>query len=56
MVKDKIQEIYENQIVERSNKLQDKLYDVLKKVPEFRNLSLDRQGEIILNIISDMGY
>lgn len=32
-------------------KLVDKVYKALEKIPEFKNLSMDRQGEISIKIV-----
>lgn len=34
----------------QGNKLVDKIYNQLIKIPEFKNLSMDRQGEISIAI------
>ena len=38
----------------RDDKLKDNLYKSLIKVPEFKNLALDRQGEIITVIVKEI--
>lgn len=50
MVEDKIQEIYEKEIVEKTKKLTDDVYKALSKLKEFNRLSLDRQGEISVTV------
>ncbi len=39
-----------NKLNEKSNKLADKVYNCLKTLPEYKNLSLDRQGEIAVKV------
>jgi hypothetical protein len=35
--------------------LSDKIYKALSKIPEFKNLSMDRQGEIIVKVSKMIG-
>lgn len=35
--------------------LKNKVYRALRNLPEFKNLSMDRQGEIVLEIVKMMG-
>jgi hypothetical protein len=37
------------------NKLTDNIYAALEKIPEFKNLSLDRQGEITVKVAEMIG-
>ncbi len=39
---------------EADDRLKDKLYKSLIKVPEFKNLAMDRQGEIVNVIVKEM--
>ncbi len=34
--------------------LENKIYRALRKLPEFKNLSMDRQGEIVIKIVMMM--
>ena len=38
----------------KDDRLKDALYKSLIKVPEFKNLSLDRQGEVVNVIVKEM--
>lgn len=46
---DKIQEAYER-IMENNSKLIDEVYKCLSNVKEFKKLSMDRQGELSIQI------
>jgi hypothetical protein len=39
-----------NKLNEKTNKLADKVYNCLKNIPEYKNLSMDMQGEIAAKV------
>jgi hypothetical protein len=47
--RDRILEAYER-ILESNGKLKDEVYKALSNIKEFKNLSMDRQGELSIQI------